>query len=92
MSATTTLAAGDLLTAIPSFWNDFRGPAAILLVIAGVVGAIICLHKGFGAAAGKLLGGIILGACTLGAVGLIYSFEQTVNRHGDNIMTGQYGQ
>jgi sulfopyruvate decarboxylase TPP-binding subunit len=89
---TTTIAAGDLLTAIPSLWNDFRYPAAILLIMAGVVAAIVSIHKGFGAAAGKLLGAIALAAITLGAVGLTVSFEQTVNRHGGNVLTGQYGQ
>lgn len=89
---TTTLAAGDLLTAIPSFWNDFRYPAAICLIIAGVVAAIVGIHKGFGHAAGKLLGAIALAAITLGAVGLTTSFENTVNRHGNNVLTGQYGQ
>lgn len=89
---TTTLAAGDLLDAIPSFWNNFRYPAAILLIMSGVVAAIVGIHKGFGHAAGKLLGAIALAACALGAVGLAVSFEQTVNEHGGNIMTGQYGQ
>jgi uncharacterized membrane protein len=89
---TTTLASGDLLDAIPSFWNDFRYPAAIVLIIAGVGAAIVSIHKGFGAAAGKLLGAIALASITLGAVGLTVSFEQTVNRHGGNVLTGQYGQ
>lgn len=89
---TTTLAAGDLLTAIPSLWNDMRYPAAICLIIAGVGGAIFSIHKGFGAAAGKLIGAIALAAIALGAVGLTVSFENTVNRHGNNVLTGQYGQ
>ena len=89
---TTTLASGDLLTAIPSLWNDMRYPAAICLIIAGVGGAIFSIHKGFGAAAGKLIGAIALAAIALGAVGLTVSFENTVNRHGNNVLTGQYGQ
>ena len=57
-----------------------------------VGGAIFSIHKGFGAAAGKLIGAIALAAIALGAVGLTVSFENTVNRHGNNVLTGQYGQ
>ena len=89
---TTTVAAGDLLTAIPSLWNDMRYPLAICLIIAGIAGAIVSIHKGFGAAAGKLIGAIALAALALGAVGLTVSFQETVNRHGNNVLTGQYGQ
>lgn len=88
----TSIAAGDLLTAIPSLWNDMRYPLAICLIISGIVGGIVSLHKGFGAAAGKLIGGIALAALALGAVGLTVSVENTVNRHGGNVLTGQYGQ
>ena len=89
---TTTVAAGDLLTAIPSMWNDMRYPLAICLIIAGIAGAIVGIHKGFGHAAGKLIGGIALAALALGAVGLTTSVQETVNRHGNNVLTGQYGQ
>lgn len=89
---TTTLAAGDLLTAIPSLWNDMRYPLAICLIISGIGGAIFGMHKGFGHAAGKLIGGVALAAIAIGAVGLTTSIENTVNRHGNNVLTGQYGQ
>ncbi|QIV79911.1 hypothetical protein [Mycolicibacterium frederiksbergense] len=89
---TTTLAAGDLLTAIPSMWNDMRFPLAICLIIAGIVGAIVSIHKGFGAAAGKMIGGIALAALALGGVGLAVSFQETVNRHGNGVLNGEYGQ
>jgi hypothetical protein len=88
---TTTIAAGDLLTAIPSFWNDFRFPGAIGLIIAGVGCAIFGIHKGFAHAAGKLIGAIALAALALGAVGLTVSFDKTVNTHGNGIMSGGYG-
>jgi len=87
----TTLAAGDLLTAVPSFFNDFRFPGAIALIISGIGGAIFGIHKGFAHPAGKLIGAIALGALALGAVGLTVSFHETVNKHGNGIMSGGYG-
>ena len=87
----TALAAGDLLTAVPSFWNDFRVPGAIALIISGIGGAIFGIHKGFAHAAGKLIGAIALAALALGAVGLTVSFHETVNKHGGGIMSGGYG-
>lgn len=89
---TTTLAAGDLLTAIPSLWNDARIPLAIVLIFAAVGAAIGSIHKGFGSAAGKLLGGIALACIAISAVPLVMSMQETVNRHGNNVLTGQYGQ
>ncbi|KDE96892.1 hypothetical protein Y900_030120 [Mycolicibacterium aromaticivorans JS19b1 = JCM 16368] len=89
---TTTLAAGDLFTAIPNLFNDALMPGALCLIAAGIVGAIVGLHKGFGTAAGKLIGGITLAAIALGSVGLTVSIDHTLNKHGGNVLTGQYGQ
>ncbi len=87
----TVVAAADLVNSIPSMWEAIKVPCAILLIVAGVGGAITSLHKGFGTAAGKLLGGIALGAFALGAVGLMASVDTTVNRHTGGVLTGQYG-
>lgn len=87
----TAVAAGDLLTAVPSLWNDFRVPGAIGLIMAGVGCAIFGIHKGFAHAAGKLIGAIALAALALGAVGLTVSFHETVNKHTGGIMSGGYG-
>ncbi len=92
MIVTTTLAAGDLITGTVTFWNDFRVPGAIGLLIVGVLTAIFAYHKGFGAAAGKLIGAIALAAITLGAAGLVNSAQQTLDNHTGGITRGQYGQ
>lgn len=92
MVLTTTLAAGDIFTGVISFWDGFRVPGAICLIIAGVCGAIFGLHKGFGHAAGKLIGGIALAAITLGALGLTVSTQETVNEHTGGVLQGSYGQ
>jgi hypothetical protein len=88
----TTRAAADFVTAIPSLWEAIKIPGAITLIIVGLGGAIISLHKGVGAAAGKLLGGIMLGVVVLGAVGLMVSVKTTIDRHSGGVMIGQYGQ
>ncbi|MDP7707476.1 hypothetical protein [Mycobacterium sp. TY815] len=87
----TIVSAADLVDAIPSLWESIKKPGAILLIMVGLGGAIMGLGRGFGTAAGKLLGGIALAAITLGAVGLMGSLDATVNRHGGGILTGQYG-
>ncbi|SLJ76203.1 hypothetical protein [Mycobacteroides abscessus] len=91
MSVTNTLAAGDIFQGVVSLWDGFRVPGSIGLTMAGIIGAIVGYNKGFGHAAGKLIGGIALAACALGAVGLVNSVEQTVDKHGGHIMSGQYG-
>ena len=50
----TTLAAGDLLTAIPGLWDAARIPLAIIAIAVGGVSGAFSLTRGFGAAAGKV--------------------------------------
>lgn len=88
----TTLAAADLVTAIPALWEDLKVPLAILVIAAGVAGAIVSFHKGFGSAAGKLIGGIAMSAIVLGAVGLSASFKTTMDNHCNGCTIGQYGR
>lgn len=88
----TTLAAGDLLTAIPSLWEAARIPLAIIAIAVGGVAGAFSLVRGFGAAAGKMIGGVAIAAMILGGVGLAVSLKGTVDKHGGNITTGQFGQ
>ncbi|MEX3649221.1 MULTISPECIES: hypothetical protein [Mycolicibacterium] len=88
----TTLAAADLVTAIPAFWEDLKIPLSILVIAAGVAGAIVSFHKGFGTAAGKLIGGIAMSAIVLAAVGLSYSVKTTMDKHCNGCSVGQYGR
>lgn len=87
----TIVAAADFVNAIPSLWEAIKVPAAIVLLMVGAASAIISLHRGIGTAAGKLIGAIALGALTLGAVGLMYSFKETLDHHTGGVTTGQYG-
>lgn len=52
----TALAAGDLITAIPSLWQALQIPLAIIAICVGGVAGAFSLVRGFGAAAGKVLG------------------------------------
>mgnify|MGYP003503003422 FL=1 len=88
----TTLAAGDLLTAIPRLWDAARIPLAIIAIAVGGVSGAFSLTRGFGAAAGKVLGGVAIAAIILGGAGLATSVKGTVDKHGGGITTGQFGQ
>lgn len=88
----TTLAVGDLITAIPSFWESARIPLAITAIMVGGVSGAFSLVRGFGAAAGKVLGGVAIAAIILGGVGLAVSLNGTVDKYGGNITTGQFGR
>ena len=87
----TTLAAGDLLTAIPSLWESAQIPLAIIAIFVGGVAGAFALVRGFGAAMGKVLGGVAVAAIILGAVGLAVSLKTTVDKHGGGTTTGQFG-
>jgi uncharacterized membrane protein len=92
VSAAPANAAGDLLTAVPSLWNDMRWPMAIVMIISGAVAGAMKLMHGFASAAGKVIGGIALAALVLGAIGLAASFKMTADRHTGGVTVGQYGQ
>ncbi|ULE31179.1 hypothetical protein [Mycobacterium sp. IDR2000157661] len=87
----TALAAGDLITAIPSLWQALQVPLAIIAICVGGVAGAFSLARGFGAAAGKVLGGIAIAAIILGGVGLAVSLKGTVDKHGGGITSGQFG-
>ncbi|ORV08062.1 hypothetical protein AWC04_02495 [Mycolicibacterium fallax] len=91
-SAETVLAVGDLLDAIPTFWNDARWPMAIVALLVGAVCGVFGLVRGFGTAMGRLLGGIACGAVILGGIGLMGSVDATVSRHTGGVNSGQYGR
>jgi hypothetical protein len=88
----TTLAVGDLVTAIPNLYNSLKVPLAIVSLIVGAGAGAFALARGFGAAAGKVLGGIAIAALIFGGLGLALSLNATVARHGGGITTGQFGQ
>lgn len=88
----TVVAAGDLFTAVPGFWESAKVPLSIVVIICGVVAGAFALARGVGAAAGKIIGGIALSALVLGAVGLSASVKETIDRHGDGVTVGQYGR
>lgn len=88
----TAVAAADLVNAIPSLWEAIKVPGAILMMMAGLGGAIVSLHRGIGSAAGKLIGAIALGSLALGGVGLMASVKGTIDHHTGGVLTGQYGR
>lgn len=88
----STLAAGDLFTAIPNLFENAKLSIAIVALFVGFVAGACALWKGFGSAAGKLLGGICAAAIIMGGVGLALSLGTTVNKYGGNIGTGSVGQ
>jgi hypothetical protein len=88
----TTVAVGDLLTAVPSFWENARVPFAVSTIMVGAVSGAFSLVRGFAAAAGRVLGGVALAAIILGGVGLAVSLNGTVDKYGGNITTGQFGR
>lgn len=88
---TTTVAAGDLLTGIPSLWESAKVPLAIIAIAVGGGAGAFALTRGFGAAMGKVLGGIAVAAIILGAVGLAVSLNSTVDKHTGGITSGSFG-
>lgn len=67
-------------------------PLAIIAIAVGGVSGAFSLTRGFGAAAGKVLGGVAIAAIILGGAGLATSVKGTVDKHGGGITTGQFGQ
>jgi hypothetical protein len=77
----TTLAVGDLITAIPTLYYQLEKPIAVILLITGGISGAFSLHRGFGHAAGKVIGGIALAALVFGGLSLAHSINATVNLH-----------
>jgi hypothetical protein len=64
----------------------------VICLIVGAAAGAFGLSKGFGHAAGKVIGGIALAALIFGGLGLALSLKTTADRHGGGITTGQFGQ
>jgi len=77
----TTLAVGDLIYAIPSLYRQLQLPVAVITLLTGAIAGAFSLHKGFGHAAGKVIGGIALAALVFGGLSLAHSINLTVNNH-----------
>jgi lipopolysaccharide export LptBFGC system permease protein LptF len=88
----STLAVGDLITAIPALYESLRVPLAVIALIVGAVAGAFGLARGFGSAAGKVVGGIAIAVLIFGGLGIALSVKATVDRHGGGITTGQFGQ
>jgi hypothetical protein len=88
----TYVAVGDLITGIPTLYESLKTPIAVICLITGAVTGALGLTKGFGTAAGKVVGGIALAALCFGGLGLALSLKATADRHGGGITTGQFGQ
>jgi len=87
-----TLAAGDLVTVIPSLWNDLRVPLGVLALAAGAIAALkMLVSKGIASAIGMVVGGAVVATAILGGQGLMASVKQTVDNHG-GLTVGQYGR
>ena len=90
----TVVAVGDLMTAVPSFWNDARWPLAIVVVAAGVWFGLTKLTHGIAKAAGLMIGACFLAAVVFDGPNIAMSIHHTLNRHtgGVTAPVSQYGQ
>jgi hypothetical protein len=78
---------GDLIFAIPRLYQDLQLPVGVITLIVGAASGAFSLHKGFGKAAGKVVGGIALASLTFGGLSLANSINQTVTDHvGPGVM------
>ena len=87
----TYVAVGDFVTGLPALYESLKIPAAVICLLVGAVAGAFGLARGFGHAAGKVLGGIALAALIFGGLGIALSLKATADRHS-GITTGQYGQ
>jgi hypothetical protein len=88
----TTLALGDLITAIPNLYYQLQMPVAIITLLSGAIAGAFSLHRGIGQAAGKTIGGIALASLVFGGLSLTKAINQTVDTHsgGQPILTSFY--
>jgi hypothetical protein len=77
----TTLAWGDLIATIPNLYYQLEKPVAVILLLAGALGGAFSIHKGFGRAAGRVIGSIALASLVFGGLSLAHSINYTVNMH-----------
>jgi hypothetical protein len=78
----TTLAIGDLITAIPALYEQVKLPLGIVgLVVSGLSGAL-ALNRGVGTAVGKVVGGSAVAALIFSGLSLANSITTTVDAHG----------
>ena len=77
----TTLAVGDLITAIPNLYYQLQMPVAVITLIVGAVSGAFALHRGLGRAVGRVVGGIALASLVFGGLSLAHSINATVNMH-----------
>ena len=88
----TYVAVGDLITGLPALYESLKVPLAVIALIVGGGAGAFALAKGFGSAAGKVLGGIAIAALIFSGLGIALSMKATTDRHGGGITTGQFGQ
>ena len=88
----TYVAVGDLINGIPVLYESLKIPIAVICLIVGGVAGAFGLARGFGHAAGKVIGGIAIAALVFGGLGLALSLKTTLDRHSGGISTGQFGQ
>lgn len=88
----TVIAAGDLLTAVPTFWSDARWPLGIVVCLIGaVVGATKITH-GIAKAAGIMIGGLALSAIVLAGPNIAMAIKHTIDNHTGGVSLTRYGQ
>jgi hypothetical protein len=78
----TTLALGDLITAIPLLYHQAQLPLGIIALVVSAVSGGMSLHRGVGTAIGKVVGGSAVCALVFGGLSLAGSIDNTVNIHG----------
>jgi sulfopyruvate decarboxylase TPP-binding subunit len=87
----STLALGDLITAIPTLYYQLQLPLAVIMLIVGAASGAMSLHKGIGKAAGKVVGSVALASLVFGGLSLTQAINQTVDTHsGQPILTSFY--
>jgi hypothetical protein len=78
----TTLALGDLITAVPLLYKQLQLPLGIVSLIVAAVSGGMALNRGVGTAIGKVVGGSAVAALVFSGLSLANSISTTVNAHG----------